>query len=131
MSNSRHKMKKIFKKFDQDLQAKIILTLITALGIFLFSSIPGSESTGTQIKILPILYHFIAFTIFGFLLFSSIKQEPTKKHLFIAIAIATLYGILDEVHQIFVPLRDPTIKDVATDFIGILIGTTTYYKIKN
>ncbi|MFB6246464.1 MAG: VanZ family protein [Candidatus Pacearchaeota archaeon] len=123
-------MKRIIQKFDQDKQAKIILTLIAALGIFLFSSIPGSKGPSTGFSFIPIAYHLLAFTIFGFFLFSSIKENPTKRHFLIALIVAIMYGILDEMHQIFVPLRNPSLLDVGIDFAGALIGTTTYYKIK-
>ncbi len=40
----------------------------------------------------------------------------------VASLIATLYGITDEAHQAFTPLRNPDPFDVAADAVGGLLG---------
>lgn len=39
-----------------------------------------------------------------------------------ATLLATLYGISDEIHQAFVPLRTPDWRDVVADVLGALTG---------
>ncbi|WP_075981908.1 VanZ family protein [Bacillus massilinigeriensis] len=39
----------------------------------------------------------------------------------LAVIFALIYGILDEVHQIFVPFRSFSVTDLLKDFIGIFI----------
>jgi VanZ family protein len=39
-----------------------------------------------------------------------------------AMLFATLYGISDEIHQAFVPLRTPDWRDVVADALGALTG---------
>lgn len=44
----------------------------------------------------------------------------------IALFISINHAIFDEVHQMFIPLRDANIKDVMTDTAGILTSTLIY-----
>lgn len=47
-----------------------------------------------------------------------------------AVVIATLYGILDEIHQIFIPGRSAEFLDFIADMIGALAGVFIIYLIK-
>jgi VanZ family protein len=40
---------------------------------------------------------------------------------------ATLWGLLDEIHQAYVPGRNADVKDLAADAIGAVIGALVYY----
>lgn len=42
----------------------------------------------------------------------------------LSIALATFYGVTDELHQSFVPGRDPSGADVAKDLLGAVAGVT-------
>ncbi len=44
----------------------------------------------------------------------------------LGIALASLYGISDEIHQIFVPDRVADIYDVIADILGSMIGVMLY-----
>jgi VanZ family protein len=44
-----------------------------------------------------------------------------------AVMVATLYGISDEIHQHFVPPREPDIRDVAADAVGAAIAAGVLY----
>ena len=48
----------------------------------------------------------------------------------IAIIITVLYGISDEIHQIFVPGRHFAILDILTDSAGILFASLLYSLLK-
>ena len=48
----------------------------------------------------------------------------------LAIVTASLYGITDEVHQSFVPLRDSSWQDWLADTIGAIIGATSWRFIR-
>lgn len=43
--------------------------------------------------------------------------------------ICLLYAVLDEFHQIYVPGRTSSVRDVLIDFAGALIGMVLYYLI--
>lgn len=47
------------------------------------------------------------------------RGEFTKKQKLTAVVIAMLYGMLDELHQYFVPARSATFIDLFKDWIGI------------
>ena len=50
------------------------------------------------------------------------KDGYSRGQLLLAIAIAGIYGVLDEVHQRFVPGRMPDALDVLADLIGAVLG---------
>ncbi len=109
----------------------IILTILIAIEIFYFSSII-SVPTGSSIKgiNLATTYHIIVFFLFTFFLTASIKNKNKfkTKYLIIIFAISLAYAILDEIHQMFVPGRFASIKDVLIDLIGILFAILIYPK---
>lgn len=113
-------------------QISISFTLLFAILIFAVSSISGITAGNVGTGNLSIIYHFSIFFLFSFFLIISIKgQEIIKlKHVLITIFVSFIYAILDEVHQLFVPLRHGSIGDVFTDTIGILISMIIYLFIK-
>jgi VanZ family protein len=69
--------------------------------------------------------HFIAYAALGgtlAVLFRALGWSPLRA-LLVAIVIATLYGVTDEVHQSFVPNRVTDTKDVLVDFLGATAGS--------
>ena len=74
--------------------------------------------------------HAIEYAILGILLARSIfssKPRLSKGALVILIvALATLYGISDEVHQALVPGRSASAWDVLADGVGALCGVFCY-----
>lgn len=112
----------------------ITLTILIAIEIFWFSSLTETTiiSTGKPVaSINAIIYHFSVFFLFTFFLLSSIKTKPkiTIKDLTITAIISILYAILDEVHQIFVPGRNSSIRDFMTDTTGIFFAMLIYWFI--
>ena len=88
------------------------------------------------------LEHFMLFFVFGILLrltashsrYFSIKNNA----MLLAIAVGIGYGALDEVHQIFVPMRSPSVYDLFADAAGIIcsqiffaIGVWMYARLQN
>jgi VanZ family protein len=81
-------------------------------------SVPGGISNTTG--------HLIAYAGLGLLLVRAITGRLggriTGRAAGTALAIATAYGVTDEVHQMFVPGRMPDIGDVAADAAGAFIA---------
>lgn len=92
--------------------------------IFVLSSIPSAKiSSDTFLdfvvrKFLHIFEYFIL-TILSYNTFKSHKS---------AYFFALVYAISDEVHQMFVPGRGPSLKDVLVDSIGIIMGLLLIWK---
>ncbi len=76
--------------------------------------------------------HFIEYGIFCTLLCWAIsahsKGNQIRKFIFIAISLTSLYGITDEVHQLFVPTRTATVFDWFADTAGAIIAGLCWLK---
>jgi len=92
------------------------------------SNIPGSDRIPDEIS------HFFEFGVLSifFLLgwTRGFKRNIQKKHLFLIILLSFLIGISDEIHQIFVPGRIFSIKDLFFDLCGILFFSILIYSLK-
>lgn len=87
--------------------------------IFRVSAIPGSRIPGGY----STLGHFVAYAILGALLVLPLRRtRTTGESVAIAVVIASVYGITDEFHQAFVPLRTPDVADWGVDTLGALAG---------
>jgi VanZ family protein len=97
--------------------------LVLAL-IFWFSAMPnpGAPPGGMSDK----SAHFIAYAALGGSLIRALASGRasgvTPRRLLMAMLLATLYGLSDEVHQHFVPDRTPDWLDVAADAAGAVAG---------
>lgn len=71
------------------------------------------------------LVHAVLYAVLGFLFVwalrtTRIRGRPVLVPL--AALFALLYGASDELHQVFVPGRTPSIADFAADAVGVFIG---------
>jgi VanZ family protein len=104
--------------------------LVYALMIFIASSIPSSKLDFVK-DISDILLHILEYSVFGFLVtrFFLNRQGNTTFLLLIAVLVSVLYGLTDEIHQLFTPGRDCSVLDFIADSIGTIIGAGIYYTI--
>lgn len=135
----------------------VILVLVSMFSIFMFSSENASSSTKTsqsvakevvsivikdEVKVNKIvnkdfviyrkLAHLTEFFILGFLLvnvWADGKSNITFKYILVAVLIALIYAVSDEVHQTLIPGRAGRVMDVVIDTFGALLGSLTYYGI--
>jgi len=112
----------------------LVLLLLWMAVIFTFSSLPGKQTDGP-----PPLWYFIerkgahvfeyallmllAFRFFRY----SFSQEKMTLLLLLAATFSLVYGVTDELHQFFVPLRGARMPDVFIDGLGILFMTTLLF----
>jgi len=93
--------------------------------IFFQSSRPASEII-PKIANLDKLLHAGAYALLSALFFRAYRttRHRDKLHYIITLSIlsAGLYGISDEVHQVFVPSRSADILDALADIAGSVIG---------
>lgn len=83
--------------------------------IFWFSSLPGSQVPGR----FGSLGHFGEYAILGALLLLALGAPD---RLLPAVALASAYGVTDEIHQLFVPGRCADPVDWLIDTLGALVG---------
>lgn len=83
---------------------------------------------GPDVDVLSSMAHFCEYTLFGALLTNALRLHvPLRKACFLAVVCASLYGVSDEFHQLFVPDRmcDPV--DWLVDTLGASLGSGLAY----
>jgi VanZ family protein len=127
-------------------QPKWLLWCLVAVwyGVITYlSHIPTSASASTKQMVggddsLNAAFRFCAhlgvFGILGILVYAALHQGFFfhKRTFFVMLSIICLAGILDEVHQSFVPGRFARVQDVVTDTIGaalVVLGVVFVYSI--
>jgi len=101
--------------------------------IFVGSSIPGDriDIDGPGIDK---LIHTIEYSILSLLLFLSLRLSSTieMNAVFWVSAIgSSLYGLSDEIHQLFVPLREFDVLDIICNTSGSIIGAYVMFRYLN
>ncbi len=114
--------------FEKHSKLSWIITILIAVFIFFISSLSFKTAPVGGYGWRTTVYHFYVFFFLSvFLLISIIKGKTKKKNLvFLVIILAIVYGITDEIHQIFVPGRTFAIYDILINCAGILFATYLY-----
>ena len=129
--------------------AAVLLSLVLALAtaIFILSSQTGEVSGGMSHGVADEIFSFVEsdyqteqflhllvrkgahmaeYALLAFLLCAFVAYTwmsmPFYRAALIAWFFTTLYGVTDEIHQIFVPGRGPSVRDVLINAIGAAIG---------
>ena len=106
--------------------------LLWMLLIFVESSRPApSAPGGLRADLLAIGAHLLLFGITAFLVLLGRRAlaRPRVIDGVVAILVATLYGVSDEVHQSFVPQRRADVMDVITDLIGAVVVVAMVFAV--
>lgn len=92
--------------------------ILYAVAIFYVSSLPVSEISGIKIDLS--LVHIPEFFLLSYLVFNALSTSQLDLHYIalLSIIISTLYGVTDELHQIYVPGRYFSFSDILFNFIG-------------
>lgn len=100
--------------------------------IFWLSSLPGDEIKLPDFRFSDKAVHFLAYAALGFLIggrlvlrewgsapaWAAVRRGPD----FRGAAAGIFYGASDEIHQMFVPLRESGLGDFAADALGVAAG---------
>lgn len=124
-------IKEVLKLLEKYNIIPLIIAILIAITIFYLSSIPASGFPG-GLGIMTKIYHIGIFFLLGFFLSIAIIRGKINKRLLIisVILFAIIYACSDEIHQLFVPGRHCTIKDVFIDTTGIIIASVFYLGLK-
>jgi VanZ family protein len=97
--------------------------------IFYLSSLPHPEEDLPKFlfeKIGDKLLHLIEYSVLAILCYRAFRRAAgprvTQQAVMFAILAASFYGMTDEVHQAFVPLRESSWLDWIADTAGAVIG---------
>ena len=75
--------------------------------------------------------HLFVYAVLAFLLTRALKNGTQLRQSVSLVAIAwlgsTMFAVLDEFHQFFVPSRSAAVGDVVIDSIGALLGAMIYW----
>jgi VanZ family protein len=74
--------------------------------------------------------HAVEYAVLGGLCYQAFRWgmsgQIASRALLFAIVTASLYGMTDEVHQLFVPFRESSWQDWLADTIGAVIGSMSW-----
>ncbi len=119
-------LNKIYKKRKLYIYLPLIIYWLI---IFIGTSIPGGSipSIGVSDKFKHLGAYFFL-TILLCLAFYLQERFPFIKryHLQSSLIVTSVYGVIDEIHQIFIPGRSCDIYDWIADFIGAILGVVIY-----
>lgn len=104
---------------------KYIPPILWMLLIFVLSSIPGTVFPKIPFPGLDKLVHLIEYGILGFLWVRALNGKIVS-----VILIGIIFGIFDEIHQIFVPFREFSVFDLIFDGIGVFLGSLCLLLLK-
>ena len=102
-----------------------IPAVLWALLIFVLSSIPGASFPPSEFLTHDKLLHAAVYAVLGAFCFLAVPRSWSQKTsvlVFYAGAMATIYGLTDEFHQLFVPGRFADLRDVLADSVGGFVG---------
>jgi VanZ family protein len=77
--------------------------------------------------------HVAAYAVLGVLMgraVSGARPAVTAREALLAAALSAAYGVTDEVHQAFVPGRNPDVRDAAFDLAGSALGAAFHRQLK-
>ncbi len=97
--------------------------------IFTLSSISGSSYPAVAIPFADKIVHVMLYAPLGALFARAMVRPRSRTTMVLAVLGATLYGVTDELHQMFVPMRSPDLRDVLADAIGSIIGAGVFVTI--
>lgn len=82
-------------------------------------------------KVVRKFAHFFEYFVLAILLMFVFKNhfEVNLKLVMVVCILGLFYSITDEIHQLFVPGRTGRVVDVLVDFLGIALGSFSYYFI--
>jgi VanZ family protein len=107
--------------------------IIYCVIIFVGSSIPGDriDIDGPGIDK---LIHTVEYSILSLLLFISLRLSSAIKSnaiFWISAISSSLYGLSDEIHQLFVPLREFDVLDIVCNTSGSILGAYVMFRYLN
>ena len=108
----------------------ITLTYVCLITILSHQPADNISDFSPGIKNVDKLFHFIEFSILGFLIFGSLSLHLKEYDMILnlSIKIGILFSCLDEYHQSFIDGRASSLTDLIFDILGVFFGTYIHYR---
>lgn len=101
--------------------------------LYYLSSIPG-DAMSVPIGLPDYVLHAGGYAVLCTLVYVTLRRGwgmPLKISMILSWMISVSYGVLDEYHQSFVPLRTPDFRDVLADGVGALLALVVIYILRS
>ena len=112
--------------FEKRDKLSLTITAFLAVTIFYLSTISFKASSKSGLGIRSIIYHITMYFIFNLFLTISLSRGKNRFLILVSALIAFFYGITDELHQSFVPMRSASVNDLFLDSLGIIYACLVY-----
>jgi len=113
--------------FERHSKVSWFVVVVIAVVIFYLSSLTfEGVNTGSGGSLLAKIYHVCAFFFLAAFLLISLVKGKHKRFSLLAVLLAVLYGVSDEIHQLFVPGRYGSVLDIGYDSVGIVFAFMVY-----
>ena len=101
-----------------------VLVVVYCAFIFYLSSLSGGFISGLRFndKLVHVLLYLVLGLVFSNFLYTLKPELPAIKSGLITCLFILLYGLSDEIHQIFVPRRNFSLLDLLADVVGGTAG---------
>lgn len=103
--------------------------ILWGLVIITLTSMPKLVPPPLGFKAQDKLYHLLVYAVFGFLWMRACVQNRREfrgRFTWRCASCITLFAVLDELHQLFIPGRYADVIDAAADISGALLGIFAY-----
>jgi|ETNmetMinimDraft_2_1059921.scaffolds.fasta_scaffold11794_3 hypothetical protein len=122
-------MKSSFWKYQLKYWLPIYFWLLLIFYFFSQPVVPVSNYIASVFSIKSYLQHVLIYTILALLIYRALSytKNPSK---FLVVFSTTLYGLLDEIHQFYVPGRTFDWFDVGMDLLGAILALILLYIFK-
>jgi len=110
-----------------------VSVVLYSILIFIGSSIPGDQ-VDLKGPGFDKLLHAIEYSILSLLLFNALRYNGKigiRTVFWTTAIVSSVYGLSDEVHQLFVPLREFDVIDIICDMSGSILGAYAMFRLSN
>lgn len=109
---------------------KLLPAVLWAIIITIVSSIPNLSTKGFRFTMIDKVAHFSEYFILGLFTARAAGSgfgKPSKVF-WVSMILVAVYGILDELHQLFIPGRSTEVLDMTADVLGALAASAIYVR---